>query len=1349
MELDASILSDSDKLASFINADQHIRIISRWKYYGKTNNHGEFSKLTKNLYEISNHLHQFPKDKSLPFFKDLLEQSNLKLIYRCLNHQKNQLTINVIKLLNNLINNGYLTLFINNFNLELNFLFKLVLKTDNIRKEFIKFYINLLSVMSYVDRKFQLSSNTKVWLNIFKLLANDDEDILDLVMNFIDEKILNESNYSKVTKMTFLNEGTLFNLQKIHKKDTFSLFEKIVDDKIGILFKEPPNTTISVNNVSFKINNKILYKLLTFLKIDSIEKVNLSVLILSKDHNLIDPFMNYLTLNNGNDLVSSITYNLLFVRVLNFPTSKVSEIYLKTFNKSSLVKNLNHDNDFIKYLVMTVIHLICDKFEVLKPIEINKILSNLPNINDILNTTTSNQVMSLMKVKLLEKLSKYELNNALIKYLNNELTDLVDLKGINLQLFNYYIRIFINSNTNFEIKNVNHLPKMIKFSNLNVYKNNWILYNLINRLFTLPRDNLINPFFSLIFIHFPEQLNNLLVELFQRLNSPYKYYDMPFNLHIVIKILIEQYSIFRKKSGDVHDSWFNDIVNNFFVIGEDWNELERYCKTFDLVIKKQSVSPIQETKFIGDDYQLMYSIRKFQQSKKPEIYAKILDFITDEHINNLNVFKLLVEGDIELLSVKMKGLKIKNQDIMDFVFQQMKHGKLYHLNWLLTEEQLNYQFDEDIRLHNFKLLLTQGKIPDISIEELFSFKNKDKLIILKEKLTTDNLIDYVERVCKEKSYELLAMELSDEVVEYLIQNVHEPQLSIVASFIRSSNSKLSELFQKVKIIKCPNYLNLVNNVIKFTGSLDPETVRDIHENFELSVDLIYFLQKYPNSNVINQIFINITKFFAEDLIPENFDSILNELTKIFPVAVDLNILNTQLEVFLNSKYVDNYDYLNYINKVVLSYKVDYYKLLMIFLNNKDIGLKFTNEPSIRIETSFIIYNLFFAEGNLTAERANNILNLVLGVYSGSIRFEDLILKEVLKSIETTNNINWINVVKINNWEINNFNTKDFELIGDQKLIDNGLISINKKFIKNLQHFKYGNELAKTFRSVTTSNLKSNYRSMINFINTNVFKINYNYSETVYDYEFLMLLILNNEEFFSFDNDKITVNITNLIDYNILEILIQNYNEPLSKIVVKSLVTNFPEEFKDGNVFKIYLCNLINTYRSHKLSPIQLRLYSSFVPILANPGNFLYEITYKYVLGHPIIKEVELPNFNDIKFENLKMVDWYLDLFVNFIDVDDLRVLNKNNFFEWILNLLNMALPASVRRKIEKIVFHLLEIFDGSNTLVTKYGFLTFLNQVKMNPQIAVKLEMTKSKRLMEWSDNDFPHQLKRIKVDQV
>lgn len=1344
MELDASILSDSDKLATFINADQHIRIISRWNYYGKTNNHAEFGKLTKNLYEISNHLHTFPKDKSLPFFKDLLEQSNLKLIYRCLSHQKNQLTINIIKLLNNLINNGYLTLFINNFNLEFP-LFKLVLKSDNIRKEFIKFYVNLLSSMSYVDRKFQLTSNTKVWLNIFKLLSGDDEDILDLVMTFIDDKILGESNYSKVTKMTFLNEGTLFNLQKIEKKDTFPLFEKIVDESTGILFKEPPNTTISVNNANFKINNKILYKLLTFLKIDSMDKINLSVLILSKDHNLIEPFMNYLTLNNGNDLVSSIAYNLLFVKVLNLQTTKVSEIYLKPFNKPSLVKNLNHENDYIKHLVMSVIYLICEKFEVLKPFEINKILANLPTINDILSITTSNQVMSLMKVKLLEKLSKYELNNALIKYLNNELGGLVDLKGINLQLFNYYIRIFINLSTNFEIKNVNHLPKMIKFSNLNDYQHNWILYNLINRLFSLPRDNLINPFFSLIFIPFPEELNNLLVELFQRLNSPYKYYDLPFKLHIVIKILVEQYSIFRKKS-DAHDSWFNEIINNFFVIGEEWDELERYCKTFDLPITKQPLdkSIKVDGKFIGDDYQLMYNLRKFQKTKKVDIYTKILSFINTEHVNNVNVFKMLVQGDVSLLSEKMKGLKTTNPEVVDFVFQLMQQGDLYELNWLLSEEQLNDKYNEEIMIYNFRLLLSQGKVPKISVEELFDFKSNERVEIIREKLNKDNLIQYIERVCEEGLYDLLSMELSDEVIEHLI-TIPQPQLSILASHIRSSNPKLEELFTKVTIVKCPNYLNLINNIIKFTGSVDPKIIEEIHNsNDDLSVDLIRFLQKYPNTGVINKIFISITKFFAEDLIPTNFPAILNELTKLFPISIDLNVLNTQLEVFLNSKYVDNYEYLNYINKIIMCYKVDYYKLLMIFLNNKDMSLKFNNnQPSVRIETGLMICNLFFAE-TVSSERANNVLTLLLGVYCGSMRFEDLMLKEVLKAIETTNNVNWINAVQINNWEINDFNTKDFELIGDQKLIDNGMISINKRFIKNLQHFKYTG-LAKSFHSVRTSNLKTNYQSMVNFININVYKLNYNYSLTVYDYEFLMLLIINNEEFFSFDNDKTTVNITNLIDYNILEILIQNYNEPLSKIVIKSLVTNFPEEFKDGNVFKIYLCNLINTYRSHSLSPIQLRLYGSFVPILANPGNFLYETTYKYVLGHPIIKEVELPNFNDIKFENLKMADWYLDLFVNFIDVDDMKVLNKNNFFEWILNLLNMSLLSSTRRKIERIVFHLLEIIDGSNTLVTKYGFLTFLDQVKMNPQIAVKLEMTKTKRLVDWSDGDFDRQLKRVR----
>ncbi|EGV60451.1 hypothetical protein CANTEDRAFT_136931 [Yamadazyma tenuis ATCC 10573] len=327
-----------------------------------------------------------------------------------------------------------------------------------------------------------------------------------------------------------------------------------------------------------------------------------------------------------------------------------------------------------------------------------------------------------------------------------------------------------------------------------------------------------------------------------------------------------------------------------------------------------------------------------------------------------------------------------------------------------------------------------------------------------------------------------------------------------------------------------------------------------------------------------------------------------------------------------------------------------------------------------------------------------------------------------------------------NWEINDFKESDFDLVGKQPLFSNDLISLNKNFISNC---------SKNYQPL---DVPSQYKEIVDFVNKNYFKVNYEYSETVYDYEFLLLLTINNEEFFKSQDETLQVNMKNLIEYSILEILVKNFNSPLCKVIVGNIIKNIDNDkgFKDITLFKIYLSNLFNC---SQLTGVQLTLYANLIPILSNPGHFLYELVFKYVTSHPRIGPKDMPLFFKIKSESLKTIEWYISGMT--ITTDDLQLLNTNQFFEWILTLLNTpGKVESLHKTILKTIFMLPDINYGSLSLITRNGILSYLEQIssghtnlKLNLQeIAQKLEISASKRTLEWSNYDLVNVSKRLKL---
>lgn len=1348
-------------LDSYIGTDEASKLLDLWSQSCKLNNHNEVVTHLATLKSLSQSIisSTIRNDTFHQFYTKLVDSSNIKLIYRCLNLHRNNITIPTLQLLTDLFNYN-ISIFINNFDLSINILPKLLSKNDSIRFHFIKFWINLNSKFGYFDRSQQFLN--KVWINIFKNLNNDSIETIKLLVEFIDSKIIQEQNYKKSHKLKFLNEDCLFNLQTVLSKfDYSSLFKKITDYKTGILFIEPPNYTVNVNNQNFRINNKVLYNLLTFIKLNNVQKINLAMMILSKDANLINPYMNYLVIKGGyNDPNLSNWYfchTLLYIRILNLNTFELPHILLKPLSKTVLVKGIQSASPLIVQLNLQIIALILKKLSNVHKSSWNKILKSLPEIPDILSIKTDNNVVSLLILKVLELYSKYQnsLNSQLNKFVDENLNFLLeDFNKLNLIKLNLFITIQLNLSYKFDLKKNNLVVKLINFNKLD--DNPLFFYNLIKKLVDVPDINLLNPLYCILKLkHVPEALDNVMDQLILRLsNSVYKYYDMDFDVNVFTKIMFEQLAHAVAKDQGLL-KFVKQLAQELVIIGEKEAELKKLLLHLNMDIEFSI--PDCNIKIIKNDYEFLCCVHNISTAKDAtEIFQRITNYIASNpnfvgQIGKVELFKYIMRccNSSEKRSIfnnLLKSLEVNfHPDVKSYIHSMLKSNDEFIIfNWILDFQQLNdTSFSEPIQLQNYIYLLTKNEVPELSVSELFKFKSSSKYEIIKSKLNSQNISLYIKDIIASKKFELLEdIDLDNKLIEIIINsNLTNKELCEIGAIITSSNdlTPFYESFNADSSLEFTKLVKLYAKSVKYIQlSVDIPQLINMASNYTETFNSDFIkLMKHKNvrdEKWMSQSMIFITKQFAElEDLSHEFEEFLTEYVGLFPLSVPRSVLDAQLEVVLSSKYI-NTSFIHYISKVILAHTgINVNKALTIFVNNPMNSLNELPKNSnacYRIESALIINNLYNMGAN------HRILDSLIHWYNGLILFEDLIIKRILISIEEKTGKSWMTSTW--NWEINEFDLSDFELVGEQKLFSKDLISLNKRFIKN------------SVESFQKLELPNSYKEIVEYINEKSYLFSYEFNDTIYDFEFLILLLINNNEFFNIDAES-KVNMRNLIEYHIIELLVKNFDNPISKVIISHIIKNIDNDkgFKDINLFKIYLCNLFNT---GVLCKVQLSVYSRFVNILSNPGHSLYELVYKYVLSHPKIGEHEIPLFSKIKSEGVRTIEWYLTDFN--IESEDLPILNMNEFFEWILNLINLPNSAKLNKAILKIIFKVPEINNGSISLITRYGILSYLEQLnKTKPELNInlveiseKLCISSTKRGLEWTNFDLFNANKRLKV---
>ncbi|RCK63993.1 Nucleolar pre-ribosomal-associated protein 1 [Candida viswanathii] len=640
-------------------------------------------------------------------------------------------------------------------------------------------------------------------------------------------------------------------------------------------------------------------------------------------------------------------------------------------------------------------------------------------------------------------------------------------------------------------------------------------------------------------------------------------------------------------------------------------------------------------------------------------------------------------------------------------------------------------------------LLNLGKIADDYLNCLIGYS------LTQQKLTIPD-----EFICKISSVVTSRIEAGD--LGQLTWNQALSILSLTSSIpVEVSDRVLSQIDLKQSFI--PEFIEFIAKC-----SSNAELTSWMHKS------MLYITRKFAESSHLSAEFDGFLSAVGDYILNHNVWSV-----------VPSNVLNTQIEVILNSKWSKGQEYLKYTVKLVTTapkQKIDFEKLFQIALNLTNLrGFPTRDTIQMRYYSSVILYVLFNFD-HLKLSNPKN-LELLLENYLGSNRAEDLFIKSMLIKIESKISMSWL--TKVVNWEfLEELVASDVDLVGQERLISNSngnlTVCLNKGFIKN-SLTETPLELPELTRGAKMfAQLEDFYKvSSLSPVDS-----------LSYDFEFLLMIILNNEELLKYSKDEdgvpsYTFNIKNLIETGILQFVIITLSslntriQSIAQVIISKVLASIDQDssFKDKNVYRVYLSSTLFTLTKNQTIPhLVWYTWSQLVAVLSNPGHFLYEKAFRYVLSTPSLKHYEIPLYNLITNPKDNDNEWYyreLNWLIEnttdgIITQADISVLKNALILEGFLNLINSKYAnIKLKTSILRLLYKITRIDQGSDLLITRFGALCDLELIidqldggsVVDSQMEVNIDeilvnfavgVRSSKRVRNWTNDELDNNLKRI-----
>lgn len=1527
------IFDDLAPLVSFVQKGFLPKVLSNLSYFSSVNNIGQVARISKALVQVLDTINYVLNDKNLEsrllssklalleererlseFYSDLCK-NHLKVVYKMFGLRKPDATIGVTRLLIALCefnDQGVFSEFLDSFDFSHSLLPKIIIPTrddfdrkilnsSSMRCAVIELWIAICSRCTSTFRK-ALLTNFKVMNNFWKYLEMERYENLNKIIEFLTKHVLDEKSFKRSSKCQILNENFLYNFRTLFhlvtKENTrsedddmedFTVFKSSFIEFMNVLVSDqargisyPQNefgSVLTVNNKEFKINNKLIYTLLTALKPwDSYTQLQYAMMILNNNSELLPPYMNWIVTSSGgyhDPSLSSywIGHTLLYTEILKSTSLPVlfDFVSLAPLSKNAMTDCLSYPNDLVKQLGLQLILLQLIKLAEAGNVPqsvIELVSSNLPVHASLIPLLThENKIIKLtstMIVRKLEQVAPTSSSSAIVSLVGTNLANLNLDDGVcdsfELVLLDNYLSIQSNNDLkwwNKSAKGNSFFTSLLRLSSMVSLKSK--LFQILEKL---TKTSLI--FHDKKFVESPllmlvestsefkgtdlvEEFWNCLDETISRaIKTPYKYLDKSHleydDVSIFVVALFEQLQFIPQvKDNKSIMAWLNSFMTNLVIAGEPVATIEKVAADngFELNVNISNIEAKQNiiTKFDFAEGVLVFNRLVASKTKGTPIFnlaSKLGKFLVATGLSDPLLYNFVSNPDkwqffsslsseaisendiigVSLLSEILQQLQepLADSSLNSLIFEFCKlalpkknQSVLSKMLWILSAEQLkelafSVYFNELLIVNVYKRIidLRLEITPDFS--KLMQITTKEMNGILRHFKPP---IEQINLVLDNSHFHFLIDNPSSEVIEYLLHSdkIDDDVLYRVAPYSAEITEKYKERVielalgllswsQSMKIFSSnTNYFesdNVLNLVLNHAQDKQKLTMTAEFAQFATNV---YSKRSFPENLKVwfHKAMIYITKKFAEAAeLSENFDAFLLAMEdfissvahpwKIIPPSV----INTQFEVLLRHQVWSTKEkYLSYANKVIFKAEpkdISSDKLLQIFVNNEAnilTRLPVSDEAASRFQSALLIQTLF--KLNVSKSATMTLLNQLLLFYLGSTRAEDLLIKQVLKGIEKKTTQSWVN--QVSNWDfLEEITQKDLDLIGEERLFikdhSNLVVALNKNFVENTVN---------NMRPVPAVPESSTYDDFLKF--SQYCSVS-SYQETVYDAEFLILVVINNDELVHEDDEgKMVFNLAKLADSGLLGFVVTALSNPLVRDVCRIIlygilkyIDGLESNFKDKNILKVYVSSILHTMRvgDHQ-TPLVWYMIGSMASIITNPSHFLYDRVFRYILSTPLFKEYEIPLLNTIMFSvknddaleednYYKQAMWLVEQFTHGAKTtSDLKALRYKAVVELILNLCNSNyVTSTMKSKVLNLLYAIQGIEkEGLDMLVTKFGGLSSLEafketldtttfggiQLALNAdQVAFRFGVlaTVQKRVREWTSDDVQYAVKRI-----
>ena len=462
-----------------------------------------------------------------------------------------------------------------------------------------------------------------------------------------------------------------------------------------------------------------------------------------------------------------------------------------------------------------------------------------------------------------------------------------------------------------------------------------------------------------------------------------------------------------RKNKSIDDNFMNEYLNKIIKIYNHFNHLVwclSYYYSYSLFYKKNyyfkkdkiNLPHYKSLDFVkGFEWKgLHIKILTYEQSKKiineiKSLQIAFFDFLTlmknneynnneDNLLSNEIIFPLMsyayINGIVLYVSVEIKKFvydsnylnsniiqKNNDNDIITNKFDKL-YKSLIHKNLRLSVKNDGFDINNDYTIDNSDNFSFDENILNEEIDIENYSKNDLKCTKILKNLNEKNLL----KIFEEKNED----NFKEKKYKFILINIYDITPDLF-------NEDDKTIYKKLNIINCldiknefkePRYVNLTkvnnldeNNEMNILSRLI--RIKATKQNIEIyknNIDNIYYKIIYDNNKIGNKINEQITKFFVQFPLIQNYD-----LSRLLTTEY-LNVGN--LNSILNKYYKENTQEIPDRNIIIYRTKFKTKKKLCLILNSSQNNIFFPKN----IEEFFIFFKKFCTELNIYSNKITNV-----------------------------------------------------------------------------------------------------------------------------------------------------------------------------------------------------------------------------------------------------------------------------------------------------------------------------------------------------------------------------------------